>query len=133
MIVISILILLQSRSMVQLGSISNTASTSGTAGGRMAIAYFLAGIIYITTRKLKSIGGDVASGAILLFFGITSLFSVSEMIGDLSIWIWLALLIAVTFIVWHIRDNQRNHINMAPRAELQRPINSRYELHHHRH
>ncbi len=133
MIIVSILILLQSQSILTLGSLENTASSSGTAGRRMAVAYLLSGIIYITTRKFKSIGGDVAGGAILGFFGITSLFSVSDMIGDLSVWIWLSLLIAITFLVWHIRDNQKEHIDMAPRAELQRPINSRYELHRHRH
>lgn len=133
MIIVSFLILLQSRALLRLWSINNTASTSGTAGRRMAMAYFLAGIIYIATRKFKSIGGDVAGAAILGFFGFTSLFSVSSMLGDLSIWIWLAFLIGITFLVWHIRENQREHIDFAPKAEIQRPLNSRYEMHRRRH
>lgn len=128
MILVSIVILFQNRHLLLLGSINNIAASELI----MASAYLVAAIIYIITRNFQSIGGDIAGGAVLGFFGIASFFRVNAMLSNLSIWIWLGFLIAITFLVWHIRINQTAQNDIAKKAELNHPLHSRYEMHRHR-
>ncbi len=128
MILVSIVILFQNRHLLLLGSINNVVASELI----MALAYLVSAIIYIITRNFQSIGGDIASAAVLGFFGIASFFRVNAMLSNLSIWIWLGLLIAITFLVWHIQINQTAQKDIAKKAEINRPIRSRYKMHRHR-
>ncbi|WP_048703585.1 hypothetical protein [Companilactobacillus ginsenosidimutans] len=119
MILISILILIQSMAAGFVNSVENNGHTSGSAGVIMSFAYLLCGILYLATQKMKSIGGDIATAAILILFGLISLASADKNFGDLTIWIWLGFIIGTGFLTWHILINRKQSNNQPPRIRQQ--------------
>lgn len=79
---------------------SNTSDTSGGAGVFVALAFLIAGIVGIATRKSR--GGGITAG---VFYLVSALFGFVNLgtFGDLVIWAFLGLVFGVVFILGSIR------------------------------
>lgn len=131
MILISIFIVLQSMLAGITNSIENKGNVSGSFGVMIALAYFIAGLVYITTRKMEGLGGDIAGAVILILFGLLGLFGTDNVFADLAVWIWLGIIIGAGFLIWHIIKNRslsKNQvINNQPRYNPYQQQHSPYE------
>lgn len=107
MIVLPVFIAFQST----VAGLSNTLSDNGETGGSggiiTAIIFLTVGIVYLATKSKKKLTADIINLILLVIawlFAITNAGSYS----DLVIWGWLALVIGVNFLVWHILSNKKN-------------------------
>lgn len=105
MIVLSVLIFFQA-SIAGLGNaVAGTGETSGSSGIFLAIMYLASGIVYICTRKKEGLGGDIA-GLVMMVMASMMGFNAGSY-SDLVIWSWLAFVIGVGFLVWHLAANKK--------------------------
>lgn len=105
MIVLSVLIFFQA-SIAGLGNaVAFNGETSGTSGVFLAIMYLASGIVYICTRKKEGLGGDIA-GLIMMILASMMGFNAGSY-SDLVVWSWLAFIIGVGFLVWHLAANKK--------------------------
>lgn len=108
MIVFSLFIAFQSMAVGISDSMQNSKHVSGSAGIMVALFYLVAGIVYLATRKMKKLGGDIANMIILLITGIIGLSDVG-VFSDLKIWSWFAIIVGVGFFVWHFLVNRKDN------------------------
>ncbi len=109
MIILSLFIFFESMAAGFVNTIENKGNTSGSAGVIMAIGFLAAGIVYIATRKLTSLGGDIANAIVLGLFGIIGLANSDKVYQDLLVWIILGFIIGFGFLIWHIVAKKTNH------------------------
>ncbi|QMU07342.1 hypothetical protein [Levilactobacillus suantsaii] len=106
MILLSVFILVQS-SIVGIGdALAAGNHSSGSAGLMVAVFYLASGIVYLATRKSVRLSGDIATCIMLILAWIIGLADVG-FYADLIVWSWLALIIGVGFLLWHLRVNQK--------------------------
>ncbi|MBA1435257.1 hypothetical protein EQ827_08430 [Lactobacillus bombi] len=108
MIIVSLFIFFQGTLMGIGNTIANNHHTSGTAGIFTALFYLVAGIVYLSTKKMHSLGGDIANCIILIITWLFAITNADKVFADLKIWGWLALIIGAGFLIWHIIDNKKN-------------------------
>ncbi len=109
LIIISPFIVFQSMAAGIVNTIENKGGTSGSMGILIALAYLIAGIVYISTKGSKSLGGDIANTIILGLFGLVALVGANKNFTDLAIWITLGFIIGIGFLIWHILINKKQH------------------------
>ncbi|CCI87366.1 Putative lipoprotein [Lactobacillus gigeriorum DSM 23908 = CRBIP 24.85] len=105
-IVIAAFIVLQSAAVGIGHAIENSNDAGGSAGMITAILFLVSGIVYLSTKKSKKMGGDIACLVINLLawlFAITNAHDYT----DLMIWGWLAFIIGVGFFSWHLVVNKK--------------------------
>lgn len=107
-IVLSLIILLQSCAVGIGNSMSNSNDAGGSAGFLVAILFMAAGIVYIVTRKMEKLGGDIAGLVLMVIIWIMAI-SNAKVYSDLQVWGWLALIIGVGFFVWHLLSNRKTN------------------------
>ncbi|WP_191988680.1 hypothetical protein [Companilactobacillus zhongbaensis] len=107
MILLSIFIVIQSMAAGLSNAIESNNSTSGSGGIIMAFAYLVSGIVYLATKSKIHLGGDIANAIILVLFGLVALTTADRSFGDLSVWIWLGMVIGLGFLIWHILQNKK--------------------------
>lgn len=107
MIISSIFIFFQGTVMGISNSMSNNHHTSGSGGILVALLYLVAGIIYLSTKKMKSLSGDIANCIILVITWLMAISNADKAYTDLLIWGWIALIVGVGFLVWHIFNNKK--------------------------
>lgn len=107
MIILSIFIFFQGTIMGISNSMSNNHHTSGSGGILVALLYLVAGIVYLSTKKMKSLGGDIANCIILVITWLMAISNADKAYTDLPVWGWIALIVGVGFLVWHIFNNKK--------------------------
>lgn len=105
-IVLSLVILLQSCAVGIGNSMSNSSDAGGSAGFLVAILFMAAGIVYIVTRKMQKLGGDIAGLVLMVIVWIMAI-SNAKVYSDLQVWGWLALIIGAGFFIWHLLVNRK--------------------------
>lgn len=104
-IVLSAVILFQSCAAGVSNALTESSSSSGTAGGMLAVCYLVGGIVGIATRKSK--GGTITAGCFYAIGGIIGIANVGTF-KDLMIWSILSFIFAVVFIVSAILMPKKN-------------------------
>lgn len=107
MIVLSVFIIFQSMVAGLGNALAENNQSGGSAGVIIAIAYLVAGIVYLATRKAKGLGGDIANLIILVIAGITGITNAGSY-SDLNVWGWLAIIVGIGFFLWHFLVNRKN-------------------------
>lgn len=100
-IVLAVFIALQSMATGLVNTMSDNNSVSGSMGIIVALAYLITGIVYLASKKSKSIVADSINMLILLLAGMFA-FIDTGIYADLQIWAWLAIIIGVGFFIWHL-------------------------------
>ena len=106
-IVLSLFILLQSCAVGAGHALENkTSDVGGSIGAFVAILFMATGIVYIATRKMEKLGGDIAGMVMMLIAWIMAITNAADY-SDLQVWGWLAFIIGVGFFVWHFLVNRK--------------------------
>ena len=105
-IVIAVFIVFQSMAVGLSHAMENSKDAGGSAGMITAILFLVSGIVYLSTKKMTKMGGDIACLVISL---LPCLFAISNAhdYTDLMVWGWLAFIIGVGFFVWHLLVNKK--------------------------
>ncbi len=105
-IVLSLFILLQSCAAGVVNTVDQSKDVGGSVGAFVAILFMACGIVYIATRKMEKLGGDIA-GLVLMIIAWGMSITNAKVYSDLQIWGWLALIIGVGFFAWHYFANRK--------------------------
>lgn len=109
MLALAAFIIFQSAAAGIINAMSQSERSSGTSGIFTAILYIASGVVYISTKNRKGMGGDIACLIMLLIVGLLGF--TAENYKDLVIWAWLAVIIGVVFFVWHLIINKKAKSN----------------------
>lgn len=111
MIVLSVFIALQSMVAGLGNSLTSNHEHGGSAGILVAILYLAAGIVYLATKSAKKLGGDIANFILLALAWLLGTSNAGSY-SDLTVWGWLALIIGILFLIWHIVANKNSNNNL---------------------
>ena len=109
-ILIAIFIVFQSMAVGLGHAMENSNDVGGSAGMFVAILFFVSGIVYLCTKKMDKLGGDIACLIINLIAWLLAITNAHDY-SDLTIWGWLAFIIGVGFFVWHLLANKKEAKN----------------------
>lgn len=101
-IVLFLLVSLQSCAAGLGNTLSNSGEVSGTAGFLLALAFLIAGIVGICTRKGGK-GGYVSAGFYIVF-GLLAMLTAGSY-KDLYIWSGLSIIFGIVFIITTRKQN----------------------------
>ncbi|WP_367342263.1 hypothetical protein [Limosilactobacillus sp.] len=106
MIILGVIIFFQSMLVGVGNAIEASNSHSGASGIFVAVLYIATGIVYIATRKMEKMGGDIAGLVMMIIVWLLGAFNVG-IYKDLQVWAWLGLILGVMFFVWHLLANRK--------------------------
>lgn len=100
-IIIAAFIVFQSAAVGIGHAMEDSSDAGGSVGMVVALLYLVSGIVYLATKKSKSMTADTICMIINVLAWIFAINNAHDY-TDLAIWGWLAFIIGVGFFFWHL-------------------------------